>query len=183
MCTPGEPRRHSGASMCRGLPRWPFPAGCIWPWRGGRCLRTTRQMHDDRAPSLALCTGAVHAPVSACRERFSCCAPCRIVEVCGRQLMHKGRVVRKRKMQLLASLAVASLPILPQSAHADAPVTLGVVSWIGYGPIYCAAANGYYKRYGLDVKLITFTDNSVMAGAVQGGEIDATTMTYDQVIA
>jgi NitT/TauT family transport system substrate-binding protein len=97
--------------------------------------------------------------------------------------MHKGHVVRKWKMQLLASLAVASLPILPQSAHADAPVTLGVVSWIGYGPIYCAVSNGYYKRYGLDVKLITFTDNSVMAGAVQGGEIDATTMTYDQVIA
>jgi NitT/TauT family transport system substrate-binding protein len=86
-------------------------------------------------------------------------------------------------MRLLAVLGIASLATLPQTARAGAPVTLGVVSWIGYGPIYCAAANGYYKRYGLDVKLVTFTDNSVMAGAAQSGEIDATTMTYDQVIA
>lgn len=86
-------------------------------------------------------------------------------------------------IHLLAWLTVASLSIFPQLAHAGTPVTLGVVTWIGYGPIYCAVSNGYYKRYGLDVKLVTFSDNSVMAGAVQGGEINATTMTYDQVIA
>jgi NitT/TauT family transport system substrate-binding protein len=80
-------------------------------------------------------------------------------------------------------LAVASVLIAPQLACAGAPVTLGVVTWIGYGPIYCAAANGYYKKYGLEVKLVNFSDNSVMAGAVQSGEIDATTLTYDQVIA
>jgi len=33
----------------------------------------------------------------------------------------------------------------------------------------------------LDVRLVNFSDNSVMAGAVQSGEIDATTLTYDQV--
>ena len=91
--------------------------------------------------------------------------------------------MRRWRTHLLAWLTVVSLPIIPQFAQAGTPVTLGVVTWIGYGPIYCAAANGYYKRYGLDVKLITFSDNSVMAGAVQSGEIDATTMTYDQVIA
>jgi hypothetical protein len=46
-------------------------------------------------------------------------------------------------------------------------VKLGVATWIGYGPIYCAAANGYYKKYGLDVKLINFSDNALMAGAVR----------------
>jgi NitT/TauT family transport system substrate-binding protein len=86
-------------------------------------------------------------------------------------------------MRLLAVLSLASVATTSQMARADTPVTLGVVTWIGYGPIYCAAANGYYKRYGLDVKLVTFSDNSVMAGAVQSGEISATTMTYDQVIA
>ena len=73
--------------------------------------------------------------------------------------------------------------VVPRTGSAANPVTLGVVNWIGYGPIYCAAANGYYKNYGLDVKLVNFTDNSVMAGALEGGEIDATTMTYDQVVA
>ncbi|HTX24054.1 MAG TPA: ABC transporter substrate-binding protein [Steroidobacteraceae bacterium] len=71
----------------------------------------------------------------------------------------------------------------PLAGAAGLPtVTLGVVNWIGYGPIYCAAAKGYYKRYGRDVRLVTFTDNSLMAGALEGGELDATTLTYDQVI-
>ncbi len=74
---------------------------------------------------------------------------------------------------------------LPATAavNAAASLNVGVVTWIGYGPIYCAAANGYYKKYGLDVRLVNFTDNSVMPGALQSGQIDATTMTYDQVIA
>lgn len=81
-----------------------------------------------------------------------------------------------------ALIAMGSICSSPASAEANA-VTLGVVTWIGYGPIYCAAAKGYYKRYGLDVKLVTFSDNSVMAGAAQSGELTATTLTYDQVIA
>jgi NitT/TauT family transport system substrate-binding protein len=85
-----------------------------------------------------------------------------------------------RLFTVIAGLAA----LLPASgAEASDPVTFGVVTWIGYGPIYCAAANGYYKKYGLDVKLVNFADNSVMAGAVQSGQIDATTLTYDQVIA
>jgi NitT/TauT family transport system substrate-binding protein len=79
-------------------------------------------------------------------------------------------------------LAVLCALALPPRAQAGS-VSVGVVTWIGYGPIYCAAANGYYKKYGLDVKLVTFADNSVMAGALQGGELDATTLTYDQVLA
>jgi NitT/TauT family transport system substrate-binding protein len=57
-----------------------------------------------------------------------------------------------------------------------------VVNWIGYGPIYCAAANGDYRKYGADVRLVTFSDNSLMSGALEGGEIEASTLTYDQVI-
>lgn len=78
--------------------------------------------------------------------------------------------------------AILGLALAPCVAGAGT-ATLGVVTWIGYGPIYCAAANGYYKKYGLDVRLVNFSDNSVMAGALQSGEIDATTLTYDQVLA
>jgi NitT/TauT family transport system substrate-binding protein len=87
------------------------------------------------------------------------------------------------KTSFFGVLAAVSLLIVAPLASAGAPVALGVVTWIGYGPIYCAAVNGYYKKYGLDVKLVNFSDNSVMAGAVQSGEVDATTLTYDQVIA
>jgi NitT/TauT family transport system substrate-binding protein len=80
-------------------------------------------------------------------------------------------------------VAVALLAIgLPRISGAAESVSLGVVNWIGYGPLYCAAANGFYRKYGWDVKLVTFSDNSLMTGALEGGELGASTLTYDQVI-
>ena len=71
--------------------------------------------------------------------------------------------------------------VVPQTGAAR-DLKLGVVNWIGYGPLYVAAANGYYRKYGPAVQLVTFSDNSLMPGALQGGELDATTLTFDQVI-
>ncbi len=34
----------------------------------------------------------------------------------------------------------------------------------------------------MDVRLVTFSDNSLMTGALEGGELGASTLTYDQVI-
>jgi NitT/TauT family transport system substrate-binding protein len=82
----------------------------------------------------------------------------------------------------LRAITVLFLLLAPQLLWAGSQVTLGVVNWIGYGPIYCAAANGDYKKYGADVNLVTFSDNSLMPGALEGAEIDASTLTYDQVI-
>ena len=85
-------------------------------------------------------------------------------------------------LQLLAAwLCTTALAAAAGSPNAGR-VTLGVVNWIGYGPIYCAAANGDYRRYGPEVKLVTFSDNSLMSGALAGGELDASTLTYDQVL-
>ena len=81
-----------------------------------------------------------------------------------------------------AAIAAVACMSLPEVASAAAQVRLGVVNWIGYGPIYCAAANGYYRKYGSDVQLVTFSDNSLMSGALEGGELHASTLTYDQVI-
>jgi len=88
--------------------------------------------------------------------------------------------VKPAMLLLCASLGVASLA--EAGAAGGRPATLGVVNWIGYGPIYCAAARGDYRRYGPDVKLVTFSDNSLMSGALAGGELDASTLTYDQVL-
>jgi len=84
---------------------------------------------------------------------------------------------------LVSCVAVALIAIgLPRVSSAAQTVSLGVVNWIGYGPLYCAAANGFYRKYGWDVKLVTFSDNSLMTGALEGGELGASTLTYDQVI-
>jgi NitT/TauT family transport system substrate-binding protein len=81
-----------------------------------------------------------------------------------------------RNLCLLILLAICGV------VRAAGPVTIGVVNWIGYGPIYCAVANNSYAKYGFTVRLVTFSDNSQMSGALQGGEIDSSTLTYDQVI-
>ncbi len=84
---------------------------------------------------------------------------------------------------LVSWVAVALIAMgLPRLSSAAETVSLGVVNWIGYGPLYCAAANGFYRKYGWDVKLVTFSDNSLMTGALEGGELGASTLTYDQVI-
>jgi NitT/TauT family transport system substrate-binding protein len=82
----------------------------------------------------------------------------------------------------IAVVAAVAFMSLPEVVSAATPARLGVVNWIVYGPIYCAAATGYYRKYGWDVQLVTFSDNSLMSGALQGGEIEASTLTYDQVI-
>jgi len=84
-----------------------------------------------------------------------------------------------RRALRLALLGTLLLPQLPCAARQP---TLGVVNWIGYGPIYCAAAQGYYRKRGVELRLVTFSDNSIMSGALEGGELDASTLTYDQVI-
>lgn len=87
-----------------------------------------------------------------------------------------------KRMRTHAPLLVVLSLLCTLCARSAVAVTLGVVNWIGYGPLYCAAANGYFKKYGADVRLITFSDNSLMPGALRGGELDASTLTYDQVI-
>ena len=84
---------------------------------------------------------------------------------------------------LLLCAWLGAMPLAHAGAAASGGrVTLGVVNWIGYGPIYCAATNGDYRRYGPEVKLVTFSDNSLMSGALAGGELNASTLTYDQVL-
>jgi len=89
--------------------------------------------------------------------------------------------LKASRNELLALLVLACVLIAPQTGAAR-DLNVGVVNWIGYGPLYVAAANGYYRKYGTDVHMVVFSDNSLMPGALQGGELDATTLTYDQVI-
>ncbi len=93
-------------------------------------------------------------------------------------LRRELRVSRARwALWLMLSMSIAA-----SLARAGTTVRLGVVNWIGYGPIYCASANGDYKKYGAEVRLVTFSDNSLMTGALEGAELEASTLTYDQVI-
>ncbi|MCU0870417.1 MAG: ABC transporter substrate-binding protein [Burkholderiales bacterium] len=59
---------------------------------------------------------------------------------------------------------------------------LGVVTWIGYGPLYVAEALDLWKPYGLKVTLQNFPDPAVLPGAIRSGALAGGLLTYDQLI-
>lgn len=98
----------------------------------------------------------------------------------------RNRVFRTTASLRRAFVAAAiSLPLLSAAsaaASAATPVTLGIVPWIGYGPIYVAAAKGFFTQYGLAVNLVNFDDPGTIPSAVYSGQVTAGTLTYDQVV-
>lgn len=81
-----------------------------------------------------------------------------------------------------ALLGAVALLATGGAAQAATKVNLGIVPWIGYGPIYVAAAKGFFTAQGLNVNLVNFDDPAAIPPAVYSGQVDAGTETYDQVI-
>ncbi|MFN9389632.1 MAG: ABC transporter substrate-binding protein [Betaproteobacteria bacterium] len=69
-------------------------------------------------------------------------------------------------------------------AHAEAVknIKLGVVTWIGYGPLYIAEARELWKKHGLKVQLQNFTDPALLPAAISSGALDGGFITYDQLV-
>ncbi|MCW5622590.1 MAG: ABC transporter substrate-binding protein [Burkholderiales bacterium] len=63
-----------------------------------------------------------------------------------------------------------------------APIKIGTVIWIGYGPYYVADALNLFKKSGVDVTLQVFTDPALIPPAIESGAVAGGMLTYDQVI-
>jgi NitT/TauT family transport system substrate-binding protein len=87
-----------------------------------------------------------------------------------------------RTILMRAGLAVSALLTAANMSLAATTVKLGVNPWIGYGPLYVAAAKGFFAAHGLDVQLVNFDDNAAVPGALYSGEVNVAALTYDQVI-
>jgi NitT/TauT family transport system substrate-binding protein len=61
----------------------------------------------------------------------------------------------RKRVALLFGLALALLPA--KAAVADT-VKIAFSTWVGYGPFYIAAREGYFKKNGVDVQLIKMED-------------------------
>ncbi|MCW5624694.1 MAG: ABC transporter substrate-binding protein, partial [Burkholderiales bacterium] len=61
-------------------------------------------------------------------------------------------------------------------------IKLGVVTWIGYGPLYIAESLDLWKKHGLKVQLQNFTDPALLPGAIMAGALDGGLLTYDQLV-
>lgn len=82
-------------------------------------------------------------------------------------------------MKLLKSLVRKLLPVVGLFTLALHPipsfaqVTLGLSDWPGWVAWYVAEKEGYFKKYGADVKLVWFPDYMTSVNALSAGQIDA----------
>lgn len=94
--------------------------------------------------------------------------------------MKRRTWVKFAALTLTAALALAGST--GASAAGEKKIKLGVVTWIGYGPLYIAETLDLWKKYGLKVQLQNFTDPALLPGAIMGGALDGGFITYDQLV-
>ncbi|MBK8018194.1 MAG: ABC transporter substrate-binding protein [Betaproteobacteria bacterium] len=95
-----------------------------------------------------------------------------------------ARLVRVavRFLRLVALPAALALSGFPAQALAGAPIRIGTVVWVGYGPFYVADALGMFKKAGLNVELKMFADPVEIPPAIAGGALQGGMVTYNQVL-
>lgn len=84
----------------------------------------------------------------------------------------------KRILQLLGALIMACVAFVP--AHAQ--VKLGVSDWTGWVAWYVAQDQGFFRKYGADVKLVWFANYSDSISALSSGQLDANSQTWSDTL-
>jgi NitT/TauT family transport system substrate-binding protein len=67
-------------------------------------------------------------------------------------------------------------------AEAAEKLTIAHSTWVGYGPLYIARDEGFFKEEGLDVELIVMEDVKTRMPALAAGRIDVAVTTIDTVL-
>lgn len=83
---------------------------------------------------------------------------------------------------LRRSLAAGLLLLALGTQTVHAQLKVGVSDWTGWVAWYVAESNGYFKRYGADVKLIWFANYSDSISALSTGQLDANSQTWSDTL-
>ncbi|MBP1852007.1 ABC transporter substrate-binding protein [Rhizobium halophytocola] len=89
------------------------------------------------------------------------------------------QTVRKLRASALATLAVLGLSYPAMAAD---KLSIGLSTWVGYGPLYMAQEEGFFKDEGLDVDLVKMEDVKTRMPALAAGRLDAAVTTIDTVL-
>ena len=77
-----------------------------------------------------------------------------------------------------AALALTAAAGIAQAAK----LSIGLSTWVGYGPLYIAKDKGFFKDEGLDVDLVKMEDPKTRMPALIAGRIDLAVTTIDTVL-
>lgn len=92
-------------------------------------------------------------------------------------------------MQIKSSFlrALIAMPIaivlLAASPSARAEIKVGVSDWPGWVAWYVAEKEGFFKKYGADVKLVWFPNYTDSISALSAGQLDANAQTWSDTMA
>ena len=87
------------------------------------------------------------------------------------QTSYAGRGRDRRREHRIAGASFAQEP--------KTKIRLGIVPLISSGPIFVAAAKGYFDKVNLDVDIKYFADGALAIPALIAGEIDCTVSTLN----
>jgi NitT/TauT family transport system substrate-binding protein len=71
---------------------------------------------------------------------------------------------------------------LGESAAADSPLRLGLVTWLGYGPFYIARERGFFADEGVEVELLRIEGDAERRAAIAAGDLDGIALTLDALV-
>ncbi len=79
--------------------------------------------------------------------------------------------------------AIAAIMLLAAfAAPARAEIKVGVSDWTGWVAWYVAQDQGFFKKYGADVKLVWFANYSDSIAALSTGQLDANSQTWSDTL-
>ncbi len=85
-------------------------------------------------------------------------------------------------MKLPNFLVSALLTVAAGCATAHAEVKIGVSDWTGWVAWYVAQDQGFFRKYGADVKLVWFANYSDSISALSTGQLDANSQTWSDTL-
>lgn len=70
-----------------------------------------------------------------------------------------------------------------EPAKGSSTLKLGIITWVGYTPLYLAQEKGFFASRGLNVEFVKLEDSAARRSALASGQIDVSTAILDEFAA
>jgi NitT/TauT family transport system substrate-binding protein len=96
--------------------------------------------------------------------------------------MNSAERLQRFNASLRYALAAAIMAVLFLATTVQAAIKVGVSDWTGWVAWYVAQDQGYFRKYGADVKLVWFANYSDSISALSTGQLDANSQTWSDTL-
>jgi NitT/TauT family transport system substrate-binding protein len=96
--------------------------------------------------------------------------------------MNSAKCLQLFNVSVRCALAAAVMAVLFLGSTAHAAIKVGVSDWTGWVAWYVAQDQGYFRKYGADVKLVWFANYTDSISALSTGQLDANSQTWSDTL-